>query len=119
MEGRLPAGRTGRHLIYTIWQNSDTPDTYYSCSDVLFGDTANPAPDSEPTAAVGEPTADTDTTVADAPTGDSDTAAGADAEPAAADTPAVRDGDLVWVIGAAALLAAATAGAVVLLLRRR
>ncbi|WP_240972905.1 lytic polysaccharide monooxygenase auxiliary activity family 9 protein [Nonomuraea composti] len=35
IKGRLPA-RTGRHLIYTIWQNSDTPDTYYSCSDVLF-----------------------------------------------------------------------------------
>ncbi|SCF44215.1 chitin-binding protein [Micromonospora matsumotoense] len=36
MPGRLPAGLTGRHLIYTVWQNSDTPDTYYSCSDVLF-----------------------------------------------------------------------------------
>ncbi|MEV0230669.1 lytic polysaccharide monooxygenase [Nonomuraea sp. NPDC050786] len=36
IEGRLPTGRTGRHLIYTIWQNSDTPDTYYSCSDVIF-----------------------------------------------------------------------------------
>ncbi|MCK2213768.1 lytic polysaccharide monooxygenase [Actinomadura sp. ATCC 31491] len=35
-KGRLPTGRTGRHLIYTIWQNSDTPDTYYSCSDVVF-----------------------------------------------------------------------------------
>ncbi|MFG1868787.1 lytic polysaccharide monooxygenase auxiliary activity family 9 protein [Micromonospora arborensis] len=36
LPGRLPAGRTGRHLIYTIWQNSNTPDTYYSCSDVVF-----------------------------------------------------------------------------------
>jgi chitin-binding protein len=35
--GRLPTGKTGRHLIYTIWQNSSTPDTYYSCSDVAFG----------------------------------------------------------------------------------
>jgi chitin-binding protein len=34
--GSLPQGKTGRHLIYTVWQNSDTPDTYYSCSDVLF-----------------------------------------------------------------------------------
>lgn len=34
--GRLPKGRTGRHMIYTIWQTSDTPDTYYSCSDVVF-----------------------------------------------------------------------------------
>ncbi|KAB1907689.1 lytic polysaccharide monooxygenase [Micromonospora sp. AMSO31t] len=36
MPGRLPAGRTGRHIIYTIWQNSNTQDTYYSCSDVVF-----------------------------------------------------------------------------------
>ncbi|MCG5442370.1 lytic polysaccharide monooxygenase [Micromonospora sp. NIE79] len=36
LAGRLPAGRSGRHLIYTIWQNSNTPDTYYSCSDVVF-----------------------------------------------------------------------------------
>ncbi|MEV4108757.1 lytic polysaccharide monooxygenase [Nonomuraea sp. NPDC049695] len=36
IKGRLPSGRTGRHLIYAIWQNSDTPDTYYSCSDVIF-----------------------------------------------------------------------------------
>lgn len=84
MEGRLPDGKTGRQLIYTIWQNSDTPDTYYSCSDVIFGDAAVPG-----------------------------------AEPAATGAPAVRDVDLVWVIGAAALLAAATAGAIVVLLRRR
>jgi chitin-binding protein len=35
-QGRLPAGKSGRHLIYTIWQNTDTPDTYYSCADVDF-----------------------------------------------------------------------------------
>jgi chitin-binding protein len=37
MPGKLPKGRTGRHMIYTIWQTSSTPDTYYSCSDVTFG----------------------------------------------------------------------------------
>jgi predicted carbohydrate-binding protein with CBM5 and CBM33 domain len=37
MKGRLPAGKSGRHMIYTIWQNSSTSDTYYSCSDVIFG----------------------------------------------------------------------------------
>ncbi|MFB9321337.1 lytic polysaccharide monooxygenase auxiliary activity family 9 protein [Cryptosporangium minutisporangium] len=36
LPGRLPAGRAGRHVIYTIWQNSSTADTYYSCSDVVF-----------------------------------------------------------------------------------
>jgi chitin-binding protein len=43
MSGRLPSGRQGRHLIYTIWQNSSTPDTYYSCSDVTFGAAAGAA----------------------------------------------------------------------------
>ncbi|MGI8332458.1 lytic polysaccharide monooxygenase auxiliary activity family 9 protein [Actinomadura scrupuli] len=37
--GRLPKGKTGRHLIYTVWQTSNTPDTYYSCSDVVFAGT--------------------------------------------------------------------------------
>ncbi len=36
LAGKLPQGKTGRRVIYTIWQNSDTPDTYYSCSDVTL-----------------------------------------------------------------------------------
>ncbi|MGW0330992.1 lytic polysaccharide monooxygenase [Streptomyces sp. NPDC003011] len=32
----LPSDRAGRHVLYTVWQNSSTPDTYYSCSDVVF-----------------------------------------------------------------------------------
>ncbi|MGW3990510.1 lytic polysaccharide monooxygenase [Streptomyces sp. NPDC004830] len=32
----LPSDRVGRHVLYTVWQNSSTPDTYYSCSDVVF-----------------------------------------------------------------------------------
>lgn len=36
LPGRLPQDKTGRRIIYTIWQNSDTPDTYYSCSDVTL-----------------------------------------------------------------------------------
>ncbi|MFF4652126.1 lytic polysaccharide monooxygenase [Streptomyces sp. NPDC001380] len=36
MTGRVPQGRTGRHLVYTVWQTTSTPDTYYSCSDVLL-----------------------------------------------------------------------------------
>jgi predicted carbohydrate-binding protein with CBM5 and CBM33 domain len=36
IEGTLPAAKTGHHVIYAVWQNSDTPDTYYSCSDVAF-----------------------------------------------------------------------------------
>jgi hypothetical protein len=37
IKGRLPRGKSGRHMIFTIWQNTSTPDTYYSCSDVVFG----------------------------------------------------------------------------------
>jgi len=33
---RLPAGKTGRHLIYVIWQRSDSPEAFYSCSDVIY-----------------------------------------------------------------------------------
>lgn len=36
IKAKLPSDRTGRHLLYTIWQNTSTPDTYYSCSDVVF-----------------------------------------------------------------------------------
>lgn len=34
---KLPSDRRGHHVLYTIWQNSSTTDTYYSCSDVVFG----------------------------------------------------------------------------------
>ncbi|MFE9833869.1 lytic polysaccharide monooxygenase [Streptomyces sp. NPDC005551] len=45
---KLPADRSGRHVLFTVWQNSSTADTYYSCSDVVFariggGGTAGPA----------------------------------------------------------------------------
>ncbi|MFF6784681.1 lytic polysaccharide monooxygenase [Streptomyces sp. NPDC012510] len=33
---KLPADRSGHHVLYTIWQNTSTVDTYYSCSDVVF-----------------------------------------------------------------------------------
>ncbi|MGI5501241.1 lytic polysaccharide monooxygenase auxiliary activity family 9 protein [Lentzea sp. CA-135723] len=39
---RLPKSLTGRHLIYTVWQNTDTPDTYYSCTDVEIAAPAKP-----------------------------------------------------------------------------
>ena len=33
--GKLPADRTGRHVLYVVWQTTSTPDTYYSCSDLI------------------------------------------------------------------------------------
>lgn len=35
-DGKIPA-RSGRHLIYSIWQRSDSPEAFYTCSDVVFG----------------------------------------------------------------------------------
>lgn len=32
----LPAGKTGRHIIYSVWARSDSPETFYGCSDVVF-----------------------------------------------------------------------------------
>ncbi|MEU5536670.1 lytic polysaccharide monooxygenase [Streptomyces sp. NPDC020362] len=34
--GTLPK-RSGRQLLYAIWQRSDSPEAFYSCSDVVFG----------------------------------------------------------------------------------
>ncbi|MFC9129540.1 lytic polysaccharide monooxygenase [Streptomyces sp. NPDC057099] len=34
--GTLPK-RSGRHLLYAVWQRSDSPEAFYSCSDVSFG----------------------------------------------------------------------------------
>ncbi|PRY33470.1 lytic polysaccharide monooxygenase [Pseudosporangium ferrugineum] len=36
MSVKLPKDRSGRHVLYTVWQTSSTPDTYYSCSDLVF-----------------------------------------------------------------------------------
>ncbi|HEU5161106.1 MAG TPA: lytic polysaccharide monooxygenase [Streptosporangiaceae bacterium] len=32
----LPANKTGRHLIYSVWTRSDSNETFYGCSDVVF-----------------------------------------------------------------------------------
>mgnify|MGYP001204056064 FL=1 len=48
ISARLP-NKSGRHLIYAIWQRSDSPEAFYSCSDVIFnggsgGSGGDPAP---------------------------------------------------------------------------
>lgn len=58
LRATLPTDRTGRQMLYTIWQNTSTPDTYYSCSDVVLtsrsaasgggGSTTRPAPARKP-----------------------------------------------------------------------
>lgn len=38
--GTLPA-RSGKQLLYAVWQRSDSPEAFYSCSDVAFGGTGD------------------------------------------------------------------------------
>ena len=57
MSARLP-GRTGRHLLYIVWQNSSTPDTYYSCSDLAFPAAAAPSPAPAPVRTTTKPAAE-------------------------------------------------------------
>ncbi|MFF1305470.1 lytic polysaccharide monooxygenase [Streptomyces sp. NPDC058307] len=40
--GTLPE-RSGRQLLYAVWQRSDSPEAFYSCSDVTFGDNSGGA----------------------------------------------------------------------------
>lgn len=35
-DGIVP-NKSGRHLVYSIWQRSDSPEAFYTCSDVVFG----------------------------------------------------------------------------------
>jgi predicted carbohydrate-binding protein with CBM5 and CBM33 domain len=48
MTGQLPTGKSGRHLIYTIWQRTDSAEAFYSCSDVWFGSSPTPTPTAAP-----------------------------------------------------------------------
>ncbi|GAB2885890.1 carbohydrate-binding protein CbpC [Streptomyces deserti] len=49
--GTLPE-RSGRQLLYAVWQRSDSPEAFYSCSDVTFGTTGSSGPaDNGPAAA--------------------------------------------------------------------
>ncbi|QGV81395.1 lytic polysaccharide monooxygenase auxiliary activity family 9 protein [Streptomyces ficellus] len=42
-DGTVPA-KSGRHLVYSVWQRSDSPEAFYTCSDVVFGKESAPAP---------------------------------------------------------------------------
>ena len=37
LTGPLPEDKSGQHLIYAVWQRTDSPEAFYSCSDVEFG----------------------------------------------------------------------------------
>ncbi|MFR9798721.1 lytic polysaccharide monooxygenase [Streptomyces sp. MS06] len=49
LRGHLPDGLTGRHVIYSVWQRSDSTETFYNCSDVFLGDDeTTPPPPPQP-----------------------------------------------------------------------
>lgn len=33
---KLPSGKSGRHIVYSVWSRSDSQETFYGCSDVTF-----------------------------------------------------------------------------------
>jgi predicted carbohydrate-binding protein with CBM5 and CBM33 domain len=43
LSAKLPP-RTGRQILYIVWETSSTPDTYYSCSDLRFKAAAKAQP---------------------------------------------------------------------------
>ncbi|SDZ28128.1 chitin-binding protein [Micromonospora pattaloongensis] len=120
MTGTLPA-RTGRHVIYTIWQNSDTPDTYYSCSDVVLTGAGGAAPTARPSATL-RATASASPSASAAASPVVSTAATPAAETAALDPVARIEQDPVRRLAlpaAASLVLVAVAVAVALRRRRR
>ena len=61
--GRLPSGKSGRHIIYSRWVRSDSAENFFGCSDVVFdggnGEVTGVGPGSGPTTPPpgnGEPT---------------------------------------------------------------
>lgn len=54
-QARLP-NKSGRHVIYSLWQRSDSPEAFYSCSDVVFGGGSG-TPDTTAPSSPGTPVA--------------------------------------------------------------
>ncbi|MCH5672363.1 lytic polysaccharide monooxygenase auxiliary activity family 9 protein [Streptomyces gilvus] len=134
---KLPANRTGRQVLFTIWQTSSTPDTYYSCSDVVFpgassgGSTASASTSARASSGGGRtasgtpsPTAEKPRTSA-SPAQETTTAAAAapsqpDSTPVAATESADSGPSAPMVAGGAAAVLVLTGGAALALrLRRR
>lgn len=46
--GKLPKDRAGHHVLFTVWQTTSTPDTYYSCSDLVLSGGAAAVATSKP-----------------------------------------------------------------------
>jgi chitin-binding protein len=59
-------GRSGRHILYTVWQRPDTAEAFYACSDVIFpGDPGAAPADAADEADAEAPTDDDEVPVED------------------------------------------------------
>lgn len=117
----LPSDRTGRHVLYTVWRNSSTPDTYYSCSDVVFPEKGKPAEPARESSAqparesAAPPSSAARTRTASTPAANTPTPRAA----RTASTPAANTTTTAAPSGPSAPLLAGAAAALVLRLRRR
>ena len=45
----LPSNKTGKHVLFNIWERTDSPESFYNCVDVDFGgSTTTPTPTPTP-----------------------------------------------------------------------
>ncbi|MFD8999990.1 lytic polysaccharide monooxygenase [Streptomyces sp. NPDC059582] len=133
LSARLPSDRTGRQVLYTVWQNSSTPDTYYSCSDVVFPAAAKSTPAASAPARAGSvrPSPTAEARKSEAPSASASTApvmqtsrpaatSAADSTPVASSTAPGSGPSAPLVAGGAAAVLVLTGGAALFLrLRRR
>ncbi|MFJ8535135.1 lytic polysaccharide monooxygenase [Streptomyces sp. NPDC093591] len=88
--GTLPE-RSGKQLLYAVWQRSDSPEAFYSCSDVTFGGGAGDGADDGEASAAPSASAPSEEQIEDGADestvehhGHGDQDAGTSAEPVAA-----------------------------------
>ncbi|GLY98025.1 lytic polysaccharide monooxygenase [Actinoplanes sp. NBRC 103695] len=119
MTAKLPKDRTGRHVLYVIWQNSSTPDTYYSCSDLDLK--APPAPKKKavvvPKASKVVATPKPSPTASDEPTPAAETSTAPVVLTLGEESPG--ENDRFYLAGALLVLAAATGAFAITRMRRR
>ncbi|MEU2060228.1 lytic polysaccharide monooxygenase [Streptomyces sp. NPDC013455] len=129
MSATLPSDRTGRQVLYTVWRNSSTPDTYYACSDVVFAERGEAGGAARPTRPAATPAGPRPGRTASAPaqgsppaarTGERRARAAADGTAVARATPGGSGSSAPLLAGGAAAVLLLTGGAAVALrLRRR
>ncbi|WP_232344028.1 lytic polysaccharide monooxygenase [Actinoplanes awajinensis] len=90
--------RTGRQMLYVVWETSSTPDTYYSCSDLDFPAAAvvkktTPAPTKAATKKAAAPVATTATPSEEPAAEAAETTAPATADPVLAAATSAGDDD--------------------------